>query len=66
MLQSTNPGRLSNKEGLRGGEGMHESTWEGKIEEMPWVDWGVVVTGAGGIRYGEDGGRENGSAGGDS
>lgn len=30
MLQSTDPERLSNKEGSRGG--IHESSWEGKIE----------------------------------
>ena len=34
MLQSTDPVRSAQ-------EGMHESPWEGEIEWIFWVDWGV-------------------------
>lgn len=48
---ATNNLEMIERRGLRG---MHQSVWEGEIEQILWVNWGRVGLGTGGIR--QDGG----------
>lgn len=50
MLQVADSERLGNKEEPKGG--MPGFPWEGKIEEISWVDWGQVGEGNCMIRLG--------------